>query len=405
MRATEQFGRLYRAALKERRQGEFWSTIKRNFNEGTVKPSDFSIREAFENFVLDDHGEPCGRNLINDWGFATTKSEMRSDSANLHKLQEAGAVMTGAFSNITGQIVYNEVMDAWNNPAFIADQLGRTVSTSFLNGERLPGIGVIANENETIGEGQPYPLAGMNEQFVDTPAPDKRGSIIPLTREVIIADRTGVLLERANSITTSLRVSKERRVVSNFIGATTTWSRNGSVATATYGAAGAAPHDFANEHAVALSDYEDVDVALQLFSDMNDPDTGEPISVMPTIMAVPPALNFTAQRILSATEVRHDSDQAEPNNISTIFANPLNGTNLRLIVSPWLARLGTDTDWYVGDPMKAFRYMEVWPISTVNAPTNSELEFTNDIVQRIKVSEYGVPAVVEPRYMVQGDVA
>ena len=41
--------------------------------------------------------------------------------------------------------------------------------------------------------------------------------------------------------------------------------------------------------------------------------------------------------------------------------------------------------------------MENWPITVVQAPTNSEAEFTQDIVVRFKASERGTPAVMEPR--------
>ena len=45
--------------------------------------------------------------------------------------------------------------------------------------------------------------------------------------------------------------------------------------------------------------------------------------------------------------------------------------------------------------------MEVSPITTAQAPVNNEMEFSNDIVARFKVSEWGVPAVFEPRKVVK----
>ena len=41
--------------------------------------------------------------------------------------------------------------------------------------------------------------------------------------------------------------------------------------------------------------------------------------------------------------------------------------------------------------------MENWPITVVQAPTNSEAEFTQDIVVRFKASERGTAAIMEPR--------
>jgi hypothetical protein len=43
--------------------------------------------------------------------------------------------------------------------------------------------------------------------------------------------------------------------------------------------------------------------------------------------------------------------------------------------------------------------MENWPLAVVQAPANSEVEFTHDIVLRWKASERGAAATLEPRYM------
>ena len=64
-------------------------------------------------------------------------------------------------------------------------------------------------------------------------------------------------------------------------------------------------------------------------------------------------------------------------------------------------RTSSASTWFIGDPARAFAYMENWPITVVSAPDNSEAEFTHDIVSRFKVSERGAAAVIEPRYMVK----
>ena len=61
--------------------------------------------------------------------------------------------------------------------------------------------------------------------------------------------------------------------------------------------------------------------------------------------------------------------------------------------------MATDTSWFLGNPRKAFAYMENWPLTTVQAPTNSHDEFHRDIVAQYKASERGATATLEPRYM------
>jgi hypothetical protein len=54
----------------------------------------------------------------------------------------------------------------------------------------------------------------------------------------------------------------------------------------------------------------------------------------------------------------------------------------------------------MGDFKRAFEWVSNWPITVVQAPSNSEPEFTQDIVLRWKASERGVCAVIDPRYVV-----
>ncbi|MCR9120595.1 MAG: hypothetical protein NXI22_26980, partial [bacterium] len=83
-------------------------------------------------------------------------------------------------------------------------------------------------------------------------------------------------------------------------------------------------------------------------------------------------------------------------------ANPLAGESYPVVSSQYVKqRTGSDTTWFIGEPKKAFKYMENWPITTVQAPANSHDEFHRDIVVQYKTSERGAPAVLDPRYMVK----
>ena len=57
--------------------------------------------------------------------------------------------------------------------------------------------------------------------------------------------------------------------------------------------------------------------------------------------------------------------------------------------------------WYLGNFRKAFAYMENWPITVTQSASGSEADFEQDIVVRFKASERGVPAVLNPRYVVK----
>ena len=67
-------------------------------------------------------------------------------------LLEAGdGVDVTAFSNITGQIIQSQILDAYNQEAFVLSKLVNTIPTR-LDGERIPGIGRIERRG---GRGSP----------------------------------------------------------------------------------------------------------------------------------------------------------------------------------------------------------------------------------------------------------
>lgn len=392
---AKRWRRLYEAARRDRCVHRFEEDVENHFRDMSIRRSGgrgINLHEIFREFV------PDGGEILQSW------SPQSGGPQSGIRLHEAG-VNTAMFSNITGQIVFSMILDEWNDPVYIADSLVTNTPTSF-SGERIPGIGAIGDEAEVIGEGEAYPMAGVSEEWIETPETTKRGFIVPVTKEAIFFDRVGLVLKRAGDVAKWLRVNKEKRVLDAVLGITNTYTRNGGATTNTYGD-NSGTHDWDNLAASnALADWTDIENALLLFDDLVDPNTGEPVLVNPNTIIVPTALSSTAQRILSATEVREVTNT----NTTTISANPLamprtGGTNAaswNVVSSQYVkARSSSASTWFIGEPQAAFAYMENWPISTTEAPTNSEMEFTHDIVSRFKVSERGVPAVIEPRKMVK----
>lgn len=353
--------------------------------EGHLKASDFSLRDMAEGLV------PDGREWLRSL-------DPRNGSS---VLESAAAVDTTTFSNITGQLLINEILDAYNSPQFAISQMFRVVSTR-LSGERIPGIGKIGDKAESVAEGMPFPHVGFGEDYIDTPVTDKKGLIVPVTKEAIFFDRTGLILERAREVGESLGLNKEKRCVDVLIGAVNNHRWKGT-AYNTYQAS--TPWiNVLTGSGNDLADWSDIDAAEQLFANMLDPNTSEPVAVMANKLVATPARRQAVNRILNATEVRVTTGDNE-----TITGNPVSG--LTPVISPWLySRLMSQSSltasqaaatWFLGDMDKAFRYMENWPITVVQAPQNSEAEFNQDIVARFKASERGVAAAYNPRYVVR----
>jgi hypothetical protein len=366
------------------------ATLVEALNRGKVKPEQFSVADLF--VALHESGEELLRAISN------------KKSGGMDLMEAAQAVDTAAFTGIIGQIVFNKVKDAYSDPEFLWPDLCETMNTQFLDGERIPGIGRIGDKAEIVDEGASYPLVGLNEEFIDTPPTRKRGMIVPVTREIIVADRTGLLLKAAGETGQWMGLNKEKRVIAVATGIQNNYKRNGT-ATNTYLTSGAYINSqTGNALDTSGNEWRALEKCDLLFDAITDPNTGEPIIVTPDVILVPTALMRTAQRIIGGTGIVTVDNRANAGTIRTESANPYGGKSIKVLSSPYVKLASSSaTKWWYGRPKKAFLYNQVWDIETLQAASNNELEFSQDIWMRYKVSERGVCAVQEPRFMVQSD--
>lgn len=391
LQGHQKLRRLYEAAERDRTPNRFFEDFGSMLaDRGGYKPDDFSIRQLFEQFV------PDGRELVDSWN--------PRQGGGVSLLEAGDAVQTAAFANISGQIVYSSILEKYMAEEFVFSKLIPNQPTQF-NGEKIAGIGQIGDGSEAVGEGQPYPTVGVNEDWIETPQTTKRGMIVPITKEAIFFDRTGVLLDRCREVGEWLGVNKEKRAIDCAIDENTTTHRYKWRGTsyATYQTT--TPWDNVTA-SNALVDWTDIDAAEQTMAGLIDPNTGEPILVVPKHIIVTRGLLYTAKRIIGATQLRTATPgyATSANPTETEWGNPITGYSV--MTSLLLAsRLATDTDWFLGDFTKFAKYMENWPLSVVTAAPNSDDEFNRDIVQKFKASERGQFATVEPRAVSKCTVA
>ncbi len=360
--------------------------LSESLREGHLKAEDFSIRDLAESLVPDG----------NHW---VRMLDPRSSGSV--SLMEAGeGVDASAFLNITGQVIYSKILEAYNQEAFVVSKLVQHIPTR-LDGEKIPGIGGIAESVDEVGPGMPYPNLGFGEDYIETPSTSKRGFIVPVTKEAIFFDRTHLILSRAVEVGEVLGLNKEKRLIDLAIGATNNYKFMGNNYS-TYATSGAWINELAGNE---LVDWTNVDAAEQLFAEMSDPHTGEPILVGGTTVLVMPAYRHAAHRVFNAAEITYTGASSQT---ATTAANPLGNYRVeesrlayRRIVASGVATDNAKKWWLVGDFRKAFAYMENWPITVTQAPVNSEADFNNDIVLRFKASERGAAAVLNPRYVVK----
>ena len=353
---------------------------------GGLDPSDLSIRDLAESIL----------------GYDAVREMNPNNQTSASVFESSDAVDSTAFSNITGQIVYTEIEKAYEAETNVITPLFRNVSTR-LNGEKIPGItGLSGDDAFDLHEGEVYKRAGIGETFTETPATTKRGLIVPVTKEAVFFDRTGLILDRANTVGEALGINKENRCIDEFIGVTNTYNWEGN-AFETYQSDGSSWTNQLHGAQYDLEDWTDIDAVETLFDEILNPHTGENIELRATMVVATRKRKHQLNRILSATEIRSTVGNQE-----TISGNPLAGENFKGLTTRRLrSRLKKGFDltdaqiaatWFFGNPQKAFKYMENWGLTTVQAPPNAHAEFEQDIVAQYKASERGVAVTDNPRY-------
>ena len=372
----------------------WWEEFCNGLRTGQLQPNEFSIREIFERTIKD------GREL------ADSLNPRFGPNAGFRGLMEAaGAITSGDFSSITGQILYTRMMQDLTPEQFVFQGLIPTQPTQF-SGEKIPGIANLGDQAEVVAENENYPLVGTGEDYIETPATTKRGFIVPVTKEAIFFDRTGMLLQKAGAVGESLRLNKEKRAIDCIIDENTTTHRYKWRGTtyATYQTT--SPWDNTTASAT-LENWTDIDAADQTLNGILDPNTGEPVVIEGDTLICTKQNEKVASYIRDATGVSiHSGGYATSGELTeTTAPNPV-GRRFTIISSRLLAaRMATDTTWYYGNPRALAVYMENWPITVTQAPAGSAEDFHRDVVNQFKCSERGQFAVIQPRVMTKCTVA
>ncbi len=383
--------------------------LQESFDAKEISPDDFSIRDMYKNMV------DGGSEQIDNWEHARRRGG--------HVTEAVHAVDTGAMANITGQLFFNAIQDAMEMDNFIGDQLVSPFPSNLLGEEKVPGISVVADEFAgNVTEGEPYPSIGVSENFISIPAAEKKGGIIGVTREAVLADHTGILIERMRTLGSGLGLRREKSIIDVVIGAVNPYSYKGE-ARLTYGDGATAGQalGFINEATPALVNYTDVQAVAEVYYAILEADTNEPLSHAPDTLICTGNLSWTAKAVFRDTTVELVDRAAAAAQVGSIGANRIpDKFQVIIVTNEWVTqrillanggpggitaadRPAANAHWWIGNPKKAFVWKVIWPLIVEEEPTNAVVQFEQDIVLRFKASYKGVAGVREPRYMIRVD--
>lgn len=368
--------------------------LKEALDKRQISPSEFSIRDLAAH-LLEANGEPIGWDGLRDL-------EHRTDEWRL--LEAAGAVTSAAFRMVTHRIVHAAVMEGASVPVTpIYDRL-RKVQGKVREADLPMASFPLADGKDvgTIGEAEEYPVVGVYGARVRSLPARKKGAQIPITRETVVADDTGRILDAARQVGLFIRQAIEdlcADLVGGYISSCVIERRPGATSDVTSSLYFSSGGDWTNEHVNALTDWTDFDDAEVLLSTNTLPTTNRPPVLIRRTVLVPDQLHTLAWRILNAIETRSGSGNI------VVSPNPTEARGVEMISSPHLYHRAIAAGasaaqargrWYYGDIDQAFAYYEIWPLE-VNEDTSPDARWTHDIWLRFTASEYGIPVVTQAR--------
>lgn len=368
--------------------------------KGAVKPHEFSLRELAEAIfgdTFDRHFTP-------------------NEAPDRRTLLEAGAIDPTAFLNIntfslaTAGLIEAGIIERFQNPAFIGDQLV-TVRPTRMNGEKMIGVTGIGDKAANRPIGGTHPRADFGEHWIKTPELAEKALACEVTQEAVFYDLTGQVLETANSVGEELGYAREKTIADLVLGVVNPYSYNDT----TYNTYQTAT-PWINDHVNVPVDYTDMQASKALFRQMTDPATGKEILVMPNTILHHSDREDTFHRILNSTEVRETSDAGArltimppPPSVSsnkpTLLSSPIFDNRMTAANGLALSLANAQDRWHHGDFRRAFMWMEAWPLRVKQASASEYMMIDRGIIAAYFANYRGVGAVREPRYVVRNKAA
>ncbi len=355
-------------------QKRFAEQVSRLAVKGELKADNVSFKELFETLV----------NYDNSLDINTTSSQRMAE-----------AIASTSFPVVTKQLLHPKVLDAYNLAMGDVGQLVTEIPVA-RDEEKLPGF-TDPESLQRVGQAMPYEESVLDEKYVLLKS-FKFGRIISLTREMILFDQTGQILERARRIGGMAGYHRAQYIVEK--ACSLACNATGEAANKSLFWNGTSRTMYADTHAswdvvandnlttTALS-HDGLKAALILLRKQKN-QQGQFISVNPRFLLIPPDLEETARQLILSDRQFDVADNA---------INPFKG-QFQIIVSSFLSDV---SDWYLGDFPRQTYWGWVWNIETSEQTSTSEKAFENDIVSRYKVGYYGGANTVDYKFVAKSE--
>lgn len=336
----------------------------------------------------------------------------------------AGAVMASQFANInaftagvTG-LLDVAILEAYENPLFIGDNLAPVEPSKIFEGRKTIGVSRLGNVAEERLPGMPTKRVQVGERWMTQPRTIEKSMACEVTQEALFLDITGgQLAEHAGApgVGEWLGYAKELDIIDSFIGVTASYNYKGTSYN-TYIAGGYYDNYIASgSELLHDSDIEDV---LIKFRDMTDPDTNTRILINPNTLLVNRRKMRTAYALVgpaasgyqlrdnetAGAGVKNEIRMSDPayKGQFTILESPLVYERARAADGLNLNADSADNIWITFESgLKTHVWVQNWPLRTQSAAPNQVDMIDRGVVMYTKADLRGVAMWKDPRRAVQ----
>lgn len=364
---------------------------------------------------------------------------MQAHHAPISVMEAGTAVVPSQFANISAfnaaaiGLLEARILEAYSKPAFMVAKSFENIPSK-LRRLKLVGISNIGDVSEVRDPGQRHARAQVSERYTETPQTRNRGIAVEITREAVLFDYSRQLLKQCDSVGESLALRKEYLCLDILLGIYNPYNYNGT----SYNTYATAAQDTAGGNWInsivnpihTANAWEAFNAVLQLWVNMTDPETGQPISIEAAQMLTMPANYMMAEVALQASEITRMANALAGTSWPTDAyksANPAKGM-FQLVNDakyPYAYRRATDSSsgtydtasrvnpglgysgdnaknlWFAGDFKKAFHWHENIPLTTVRANASDWEMADHGLVVAIFADEMGAGGVTDPRFVVR----
>jgi len=329
----------------------------------------------------------------------------------------AGAIPPSVFSNInaftgvTSGLIEVAILQGYQNPMFIGDQLMPTEPSRQFEGRKTIGVSRIGDVAEERLPGMPTARAKIGERWITQPRTVENALAVEILQETVYLDLTGQAVSEGTDVGTWVRYRKELRQIDAWIGVTNNYNYKGSTYN-TYLTSGNWINDKSGNELITQ---ENVKAAWILFRDMTDQETGTRILTNPNAVLVQreyldrvtallgsPNLQYQVTPALADTAIRRAVDGP------SIYAGKYEILESPLVYERINAATGLNQSaanaakyWWMFEKGKPMVYVENVPFRVQSASPGQLDMIDRGVVLYVKADERGVPMVKDPRFVVR----